>query len=77
MIENYDGRPVRVLLFGGNFAAVDDSELFGFSASGPGCQRTLAQSLLRAGCNGLRQLVFYRAGQCVGRGKIADIAKDN
>jgi len=40
-----DERPLRVILFGSQFAALDDAAAMGFSASGPHCVRTMALRL--------------------------------
>ena len=68
-----DERPLRVILFGGNFAALDDAELMGISASGPGCLRALAETLSHMG-HADRQIAVYRAGVCIGRQLVRDAA---
>jgi hypothetical protein len=74
---NDDERPIRVILFGGQFAACDDAEALGISASGPNCVKTLAESLLRSGYDGLRPLIIFRAGQCIGKTSIENAARNN
>jgi hypothetical protein len=66
--------PIRVICFGKNFCACDDSELFGISAQGPNCVATLASSLLRAGRDPSCSLVLYRGGVCIGKTSIGDAA---
>jgi len=66
---------MRVILFGQQFAALDDSEAMGFSAQGPGCLRTLASKLLAAGFAPERPLVLFRANQCIGRVSISAAAQ--
>jgi hypothetical protein len=47
--DDFDERPLRVILFGSQFAALDDAEAMGFSASGPNCVQTMALRLLQSG----------------------------
>ena len=70
-----DERPLRAILFGGNFVALDDSEAFGISASGPSCVRNLAEQLLRAGFGSDRRVHLYRAGCCISKATIAELAR--
>jgi len=72
-------RPIRVILFGGQFVSTDDSETVGLSATGPDALRTLGMRLFQAGFSPNRRLVLYRAGQCIGKttiGKAAGIEGD-
>ena len=62
-------RPLRIILFGSQFAAVDDSEAMGFSASGPSCLATLAQRLLQSGYAPQQTLSLHRGGQHIGRSR--------
>lgn len=71
-----DERPIRVILFGNQFAACDDAEALGISASGPNCTQTLAQCLLNAGYDGQRPLVLFRAGQMIGKTSIEKAARN-
>jgi hypothetical protein len=64
-----DDMPLRVPLFGLQFAAVDNAE--GLSASGPQCLATLAKRLLQAGFDPERQMLLFRANRRVGSTTIA------
>jgi hypothetical protein len=66
-----DERPLRVLLFGSQFVAVDDAEAMGFSASGPNCVQTMALRLLQSGFDPERPLILFRANQRIGSTTIA------
>jgi hypothetical protein len=70
-----DESPLRAILFGSDFVALDDSEAMGISASGPNCVRTLAEALQRAGFGSDRELVLYRAGQMISRLTIGEAMK--
>jgi len=69
-----DHRPLRVILFGSQFAAVDDPEAMGLSASGHNAVQTLASRLLHAGYDPERPLILFRANQCIGKTTIAEAA---
>jgi hypothetical protein len=69
-------RPLRIILFGSQFAAVDDSEAMGFSASGPSCLATLAQRLLQSGYAPQQTLSLHRGGQHIGRVSLAAAANN-
>jgi hypothetical protein len=72
-----DARPaIRVICFGKNFAACEDSDLFGISAQGPNCVATLASSLLRAGRDPSCSLVLFRGGVCIGRVSVGEAARN-
>ena len=66
-----DERPLRVILFGSQFAALDDAAAMGFSASGPHCVRTMALRLLQSGFDPERELILFRANQRIGSTTIA------
>jgi hypothetical protein len=68
-----DERPLRVILFGGQFAALDDAEAMGLSASGPNCVQTMALRLLRSGFDPERPLILFRANQNIGRTTIGKL----
>jgi hypothetical protein len=73
-----DDRPIRVILFGGQFVSTDDSETIGMSATGPDALQTLAMRLFQSGLDPQRSLVMYRAGQYIGRttiGKAAGVSE--
>ena len=53
-------RPLRVILFGQQFCALDDAELMGISASGPNCLQTMAQRLLQSGYAPQQTLSLHR-----------------
>ena len=53
-------RPLRVILFGQQFCALDDAELMGISASGPNCLQTMAQRLLQSGYAPKQTLSLHR-----------------
>jgi hypothetical protein len=67
-------QPIKVVLYGQSFCAVEDSELYGFSVSGANCIKTLASRLLAAGLNPDQQIVLYRAGERCGRTTLAAAA---
>jgi hypothetical protein len=70
-----DKRPLRVILFGGQFVALDDSEFVGLSASGPRCLETLASRLLASGFDPDRQMILSRANQNIGRTTVGKAAQ--
>jgi hypothetical protein len=70
-----DERPLRVILFGSQFVALDDAEAMGLSASGPNCIRTMALRLLQSGFNPERPLILFRANQNIGRTTIGKAAQ--
>jgi hypothetical protein len=65
-----DETPLRVNLFGEQFAAVDDPGIMA-SASGPRCLPTLAARLLQAGFDSERKMILFRAGERIGSTTIA------
>ncbi len=69
-----DIRPMRIVLFGSQFCACDDSEALGFSASGPSCLKTLALRLLQSGYAPEQPLSLHRGGQFIGKTNLADAA---
>src|SRR5262245_51410263 len=72
-----DDRPLRIILFGSQFASVDDADAYGFSASGTNAVQTLASRLLAAGYDADRPLILFRANQNIGRTTIGQAAKVN
>src|SRR4051812_47937888 len=56
-----------IILFGSQFAAVDDAEATGISASGPGCLQMLALRLMASGYPPEQSLSLYRNGQHIGK----------
>jgi hypothetical protein len=72
-----DDRPIRVILFGGQFVSTDDSETVGMSASGPDALATLAMRLFQSGFDPQRSLVMYKGGQYIGRTTIGRAAGVN
>ena len=72
-----DDRPIRVILFGGQFVSTDDSETVGMSASGPDALATLAMRLFQSGFDPQRSLVMYKGGQYIGRTTIGKAAGVN
>jgi len=71
-----DDSPLRVILFGSQFAAVDDGETLSLSASGPRALQSLASQLLQAGFDPDRALSIYRGGQHIGRQSISAAAQE-
>ena len=69
-----DERPIRVIMFSGQFVSTDDSETLGLSASGPDALQTLAMRLFQSGFSAERALVMYRGGQYIGRTSIGRAA---
>jgi hypothetical protein len=69
-----DERPIRVIMFGGQFVSTDDSDTIGMSATGPDALQTLATRLFQSGFDPQRSLVMYRAGQYIGRTTIGRAA---
>jgi len=67
-------RPIRVIMFGGQFVSTDDGETIGMSATGPDALQTLAMRLFQAGFNPDRALSLYRGGQHVGKTTIGKAA---
>lgn len=67
-------RCLKIICFGDNFASVEDSELQGFSASGPSCLKTLASRLLAAGHPPDTPCVLFRGGERAGRTTLANAA---
>jgi hypothetical protein len=66
--------PLRVNLFGEQFAAVDDPGIMA-SASGPRCLPTLASRLLQAGFDSERKMTLFRAGERIGSTTIGQAAQ--
>jgi hypothetical protein len=73
--DDFAERPLQVILFGGQFAALDDAEAMGLSASGPRCLQPMALRLLRAGFDPDRPLILYRANQNIGRTTVGKAAQ--
>jgi hypothetical protein len=73
--DDFNERPLRVILFGSQFAALDDAEAMGFSASGPRCLQTMALRLLQSGFDPGRPLILFRANQNIGRTTVAAAAQ--
>lgn len=69
-----DKRPIRVILFGGQFVSTDDSETIGLSATGPDALQTVAMRLFQSGFDPQRTLNLYRGGVFVGRTTIGKAA---
>jgi len=72
-------RPIRVILFGGQFVSTDDAETLGLSASGPDALQTLAMRLFQSGFDPQRSLAMYKGGVYIGRttiGKAAGVCGD-
>jgi hypothetical protein len=69
-----DEAPLRAILFGSQFVAIDNPEIMA-SASGPRCLQTLALRLLRAGFDSDRPLILYRANQNIGRTTVGKAAQ--
>jgi hypothetical protein len=67
--------PLRAILFGKNFIALDDPSAMGMSAQGPGCLQTLAAHLLRQGYDPSCQLILHRAGQMIGKISVGEAAR--
>lgn len=57
-----------------NFCAVEDAELQGFSAAGPGCLKTLALRLLSSGQPPDMPVVLFRGGERAGKTTLANTA---
>jgi hypothetical protein len=72
-----DDRPIRVIMFGGQFVSTDDSDTIGMSAAGPDALQTLATRLFQSGFDPQRALVMYRGGQYIGRTTIGKAAGVN
>ena len=72
-------RPIRVILFGGQFVSTDDSETVGLSAAGPDALANLAMRLFQAGFDPHRMLSLYKGGVHIGRisiGRAAGVCDD-
>ena len=69
-----DEAPIRAILFGSQFVAIDNPEIMA-SASGTGCLQTLARRLLHSGFNPDRELNLYRANQNIGRTTVGKAAQ--
>ena len=69
-----DACPLRCILYGESFAALDDAEGCGFSASGPNSFATLAGRLLQAGFDPDRPLILFRGGERLGKLTLAAAA---
>jgi hypothetical protein len=72
--DDFDERPLRIVLFGSQFCAVDDASIMA-SASGPNCLQTMALRLLQSGFDPDRPLILFRANQNIGRTTIAAAAQ--
>jgi hypothetical protein len=73
-IEIPDPAPIKVALYGDNFAAVTSPRI-AISASGPGCLRTVANQLLNAGFDAASRIEIFRAGdRTVGSVALVDAA---
>jgi hypothetical protein len=70
----FSERPIRVILYGGQFVSIDDGETIGLSASGPDALATLAMRLFQAGFDPERHLILFRGGERVGRTSIGKAA---
>ena len=68
-------RPLRVILFGSQFAAVDDAGAMGISATGHNPVTTLAQKLLQMGFDPDRPMILYRANQRIGATTVGEAAQ--
>jgi hypothetical protein len=65
-------KPLKVALYGENFASLLDDEL-SISATGPECLAALANRLVREG-HGDKILTLLRGGSRVGQISVADAA---
>ena len=65
--------PIRCYRFGGQFVSIDDGEMGGLCASGPGCMRMLGQRLLTAGIDANRKLAVYRGGVFIGHVRVGEL----
>ena len=75
--EISEERPIRIILFGGQFVSTDDNETLGLSATGPDALQTLAMRLFQSGFSPERQLLLFRGGERVGRMTIGQAAGVN
>jgi hypothetical protein len=69
-----DEAPLRTILFGSQFVAVDNPEVMA-SASGPQCLQTMAKRLLQAGIDSEREMILFRANQPIGRTTVGQAAQ--
>lgn len=67
-------RSLKIICYGEQFCAVEDSELQGFSASGPSCLKTLALRLLSSGHPPDMPVVLFRGGERTGKTTLANAA---
>ena len=72
-----DERAIRVIAYGEQFFATDDSETLGMSAAGPDALETLAMRLFQAGFDAARPLVIFRGGERVASATIGAAAGVN
>jgi hypothetical protein len=72
-----DERAIRIMMYGDQFAACDDADAVGFSASGTNALATLAGRLLAAGFDPDRALILFRGAERVGRTTVAVAAQLN
>ena len=61
-----NAEPIRVILYGRQFAATGNCELAAVTASGPGCLKSLALQLFAAGFDPDRVLTLHRGGEEIG-----------
>jgi len=67
-------RALKIICFRDNFCSVEDSELQGFSATGPGCLKSLASRLLAAGHPPDMPVILFRGGERTGKTTLANAA---
>jgi len=67
-------RAIKIITYGDNFCAVEDSELVGFSATGQSCLKTLALRLLNAGQPPDMPVILFRGGERTGKTTLANAA---
>jgi len=65
--------PIRCYRFGGQFVSIDDREMGGLCASGPGCMQMLGQRLLAAGVDANRKLAVYKGGVFIGHVRVGEL----
>jgi hypothetical protein len=62
--------PIRVILYGSQFASCDDGDALGMMASGPKPLELLAMRLFQAGFDPERPLILFRGGERVGKTSV-------
>jgi len=67
-------RPIRVIMFGGQFVSTDDNKTLGLSAYGPDALQTPAMRLFQSGFDPERPLILFRGGRRIGRTTIGHAA---